>query len=117
MYLKQFFWRTVVKTHESGVQNKCRGVALTMGGGGTVTESTVLGLMTGVTPRAVSLIENLINLKERKDSSQELKKQLSNLANMIMNSECEDDLILDLRANNGARRKHDEYFDLVNEYI
>jgi hypothetical protein len=32
----------------------------------------------------VSLIKKLLNLKERKDSSQE-KKQLSNLANMIMN--------------------------------
>jgi hypothetical protein len=44
----------------------------------------LLGLVTGVTPRAVSLIEKLLNIKERKYSSQE-KKQLSNLANMITN--------------------------------
>jgi hypothetical protein len=64
--------------------------------------------VTGVTPRAVSFIEKILNLKERKDPSQEQKKQLSDLENIIMNSECEDDLILDLRANNGAHRKHDE---------
>jgi hypothetical protein len=44
----------------------------------------LLNIVTGATPRAVSLIENLLNIKEHKDSSQE-KKQLSILANMIMN--------------------------------
>jgi hypothetical protein len=34
-----------------------------------------------------------------------------------MNTECEDDLILDLRANISVYRKHDAYFDLGNEYI
>jgi hypothetical protein len=77
----------------------------------------LLGIVMGVTHRAVSLIEKLLNLRERKGSSQEPKKYLSNLANMIMNSECEYDLMLDFCANNGARRKHDEYFDLSNEYI
>jgi hypothetical protein len=36
----------------------------------------ILGLLMGLTPRAVSLIENLINLKERKDSSQEKNSSL-----------------------------------------
>jgi hypothetical protein len=44
----------------------------------------LLGLVTGVTPRDVSLIEKIFNLKERKYSSQE-KKKLSNLTHMIMN--------------------------------
>jgi hypothetical protein len=41
--------------------------------------------VTGATPRDVSLIEKLLKLKDRKDSSQEQKKKLSYLANMIMN--------------------------------
>jgi hypothetical protein len=43
----------------------------------------LLGLVMGVTPRTVSLIEKLLNLKEIQGSSH--KKKLSNLANMIMN--------------------------------
>jgi hypothetical protein len=35
-----------------------------------------LGLVTGVTPRAVSLIEKFLDLKERKDSRQEKKEAL-----------------------------------------
>jgi hypothetical protein len=45
----------------------------------------LLGLVTGMMHRSVSLIEKLLNIKERKDSSQE-KNQLSNLANMIMHN-------------------------------
>jgi hypothetical protein len=44
-----------------------------------------LGLVTGVTPHAISLLEKLLNVKERKYSSHERKNQLSNLANTIMN--------------------------------
>jgi hypothetical protein len=77
----------------------------------------LLGNVSGVSSRAANLIRKLLNPNLRRDLTLREEEKMTRLANMVMNTDCEEDLILDMHSSNGSRRQHDDYFSLANEYI
>jgi hypothetical protein len=77
----------------------------------------LLGNVSGVSSRASNLIRKLLNPNLSQDLTLREEEKMTRLANMVMNTDCEDDLILDMRSSNGSSRQHDDYFSLANEYI
>jgi hypothetical protein len=77
----------------------------------------LLGNVSGVSSWASNLIHKLLNPNLRQDLTLRGEEKMTRLANMVMNTDCEEDLILYMRSSNGSSRQHDYYFSLANEYI
>jgi hypothetical protein len=77
----------------------------------------LLGNVSGVSSRVANLIRKLLNPNLRQDLTLREEEKMTRLANMVMNTDFEEDLILDIRSSNGSSRQHDDYFSLANEYI
>jgi hypothetical protein len=77
----------------------------------------LLGNVSGVSSRAANLIRKLLKPNLSQDLTLREEEKMTHLANMVMNTDCEKDLILDMRSSNGSSRQHDDYLSLANEYI
>jgi hypothetical protein len=58
----------------------------------------LLGNVSGVSSRAANLIHKLLNPNLRQDLTLREEEKMTHLANMVMNTDCEEDLILDMRS-------------------
>jgi hypothetical protein len=70
--------------------------------------SNLLGNVSGVSSRAATLIRKLLNPNLRQDLTLREEEKITRLVNMVMNTYCEEDLILDMRSSNGSSRQHDD---------
>jgi hypothetical protein len=77
----------------------------------------LLGNVSGVSSRAANLIRKLLNPNLRQYLTLREEENMTRLANMVMNTDCEEDMILDMPSSNGYSRQHDDYFSLANKYI
>jgi hypothetical protein len=77
----------------------------------------LLGNVSVMSSRAANLIRKLLNPNLLQNLTLREEEKMTRLANMVMNTDCEEDLILAMRSSNGSSRKHDDYLSLANAYI
>jgi hypothetical protein len=53
----------------------------------------------------------------RQDFTLREDEKMTRLADMVMNTDCEEDFNLDMRSSNCSSRQHDDYISLANEYV
>jgi hypothetical protein len=70
-----------------------------------------------VSTRAANLIRKLLNPNLCQDLPLREEENMTRLANMVMRTDCEEELILDMRPSKGSILQHHDHLSLANEYI
>jgi len=77
----------------------------------------ISNLATDAAPAVKVLVRQLLKMDSRKEETEEKKNRQSRLLNVIMNSEEQYSMVIDLRKNNGREKIFDAWFTLANSYV